>query len=65
MFVYFGCVFLEILKAQISKANYQDRKHEFLSHGSVFKTRLHWSLRLNVVRYCSSLATAESLQPAA
>lgn len=38
MFVYFGCVFLEVLKAQISKANYQDRKHELLSHGSVFKT---------------------------
>lgn len=26
MFLYFGCVFLEILKAQLSKANYQDQE---------------------------------------
>ena len=30
MFVYFGCVFLELFRAQISKANYGDQKLEFL-----------------------------------
>lgn len=53
MFVYFGCVFLEVLKAQISKANYQKQKHEFLPHDCVFKTydfagSLHLSIYLQI-----------------
>lgn len=56
MFAYFGCVFLELLKAQISKANYRDQKHEFLSHDSVFKTYdFAASLSLSIVQNKSSL----------
>lgn len=64
MFVYFGCVFLEVVKAQISKANYQEQKHEFLPHDCVFKTydfagSLYKSSLFFSVRRC--LASAHSL----
>lgn len=42
MFVYFGWVFLELLKAQISKANYPGQKHEFLPCDWLQDLRLGW-----------------------